>query len=96
MNTKTKNYKSHLFICTNSSGCAFLGGQKLRDDVKSKLITKLGIETFKQKVRVNNSGCLGDCKNGIAACMYPQNKHWVDLTDKDSDLLVEEVLKELM
>lgn len=95
MKPKIKNYASHLFICTNASGCAFLGGQKLRDQVKSKLLQRLGVENFKRLVRVNNTGCLGDCSEGVAACMYPQNRHWTNLTENDTDLLVEHVLKEL-
>ncbi len=95
MKTKSKDLKTQLFICTNNSGCAFLGGQKLRDEVKSKLIQKLGIEAYKKNVRVNNSGCLGDCSEGIAACMMPQNKFWTELKSTDSDQLVDIVLKTL-
>lgn len=95
MKNKTRQYTSHLFICTNNSGCAFLGGQKLRDQVKSQLLAKLGVEKFKRLVRVNNTGCLGDCSEGIAACMYPQNLHWTELTENDTDFLVDQILKEI-
>lgn len=95
MASKNKHYKAHLFVCTNASGCAFLGGQKLRDQVKAQLIQRLGIEKFKSLVRVNNAGCLGDCSEGVAACMYPQAKHWTHLTENDTEFLVEQTLKEL-
>ncbi len=93
MNKKIKSFKTQLFVCTNPSGCAFLGGQKLRDDIKFKLIQKLGVEKFKKNVRINNSGCLGDCSEGIAACQMPQNNFWTNLTPKDSARMIEEVLK---
>lgn len=93
MKSKDKTLKTQLFVCTNPSGCAFLGAQELRDTIKFKLIQKLGVEEYKNNVRINNSGCLGDCSEGIAACQMPQNKFWTKLTLKDSDQLIEEVLK---
>lgn len=93
MKVKNKTLKTQLFVCTNNSGCAFLGGQKLRDDIKSKLIQKLGVETYKKTLRINNSGCLGDCSEGIAACLMPQNKFWTNLTSNDASLLIDEVLQ---
>lgn len=95
MKDKFKNLKTQLFVCTNNSGCAFLGGQKLRDDIKSKLIQKLGVEAYKNNLRINNSGCLGDCSQGIAACLMPQNKFWTELKPTDADVMVSEVLKAL-
>jgi NADH:ubiquinone oxidoreductase subunit E len=95
MKTKDKKLKTQLFVCTNNSGCAFLGGQKLRDDIKSKLIQKLGVEAYKKNLRINNSGCLGDCSEGIAACLMPQSKFWTELKPSDSDAMVDEVLKAL-
>ncbi len=92
---KEKTLKTQLFVCTNPSGCAFLGGQKLRDDIKFKLIQQLGVDAFKNNIRINNSGCLGDCAEGIAACMMPQNKFWTKLTPKDADQMVAQVLKTL-
>lgn len=92
---KKKSLKTQLFVCTNSSGCAFLGSQILRDKIKSKLIQKLGVDAYKKQLRVNNSGCLGDCSEGIAACLMPQNKFWTHLEPNDDEFLIEEVLKVL-
>jgi NADH:ubiquinone oxidoreductase subunit E len=95
MNKINKTLKTQLFVCTNNSGCAFLGSQNLRDEIKSKLIQKLGIEEYKKNVRINNSGCLGDCSEGIAACMMPQNKFWTKLKPENADDLINEVLSVL-
>lgn len=92
---KNLNYKTQLFICTNPYGCALIGGQILRDSVKSKLIQHLGIQKFKKNLRVNNSGCLGECKNGIAACFQPQNLIWTNLKPQNDCDLVNEVLQTL-
>lgn len=95
MKAINKKLKTQLFVCTNTSGCAFLGGQKLRDEVKSKLIQHLGIEDYKKNLRVNNSGCLGDCSEGIAACLMPQNLFWTNLKEQNADDLVDKVLEEI-
>lgn len=95
MKSKEKSLVTQLFVCTNNSGCAFLGGQKLRDEVKSKLIQKLGVEAYKKNLRINNSGCLGDCSEGIAACLMPQNKFWTNLKENNADDLVNIVLETL-
>lgn len=95
MKSKEKSLVTQLFVCTNNSGCAFLGGQKLRDEVKSKLIQKLGVDAYKKNLRINNSGCLGDCSEGIAACLMPQNKFWTNLKENNADDLVNIVLETL-
>lgn len=93
MKSKNKTLKTQLFICTNTSGCAYLGGQNLRDSIKSKLIQKMGVEAYQKNIRVNNSGCLGDCSEGIAGCLQPQNLFWTELKPTDADKLVDVVLE---
>jgi len=71
-----KIYDAHLFICTNRKGpgpdgkpracCAAREGEALRDRVKEAAARRFS----GQAVRVNASGCLGACEDGIAAVCY--------------------------
>ena len=42
----------------------------------------------KGRVRVNQSGCLDRCEQGIAAVLYPQAEWFTDLKANDSETLV--------
>lgn len=84
--------KAHLFICTNvksdGESCgAKLSGQ-LRDAVKKGCHMKLGKS---QDYRVNASGCLGKCEEGIAAVMYPEEHWWTHLKTTDAEQLISAV-----
>ncbi len=74
--------KAHLFICTNSKEkgecCKSKGGEKLRIAVK-KLMDEKHPE-WKGQYRVNGSGCLGRCEDGIASVLYPQSVWKTNLT----------------
>ena len=71
-----KEYDAHLFICTNLKGpgpdgqprasCAAKGSEKLRESVKSAAAKRFAGQSF----RVNASGCLGACEEGIAAVCF--------------------------
>lgn len=66
--------KVHLFVCTNSPDrkgkCGFLDSEKLRKRLKERASD----EDWGKDVRVNSSGCLGQCENGIAAVIYPKGE----------------------
>ena len=83
-------YKTHLFICTNSPDkdgkCGSKGAENLRKSLKESCR-----EEFGKDVRVNSSGCLGHCEQGIAAVIYPQGDWLLELKEKDQDLLLEAV-----
>jgi len=85
--------KAHLFICTNTkkdgeASCGAKNSTQLRDDVKKLCHMKLGKS---QDYRVNASGCLGKCEEGIAAVMYPEGKWWTGLKSTDAAKLVQAV-----
>jgi predicted metal-binding protein len=96
-----KEYDAHLFICTNRKGpspdgkprasCALRDSEKLRDSVKTAAARRLQ----GQNVRVNASGCLGACEEGIAAVCYSRSGgHWqVQLTNSPES---EEILLRTM
>lgn len=79
-------YKAHLFICTNKKEgkacCAEKGSEALRSRLKEWAKTEFGDE-----VRINASGCLDKCSEGIAAVLYPQNIWFTQITAADDEKL---------
>jgi len=78
-------FDAHLFICTNlkpegKPSCARKGAEALRSRVK-EAAAELAKEHPERKVRVNASGCLGQCAQGIAAVCYPRGEWLTQLSD---------------
>ncbi len=99
-----KKYKKHIFICehvgdkkSSKAGCGKLGGKEIKIKFK-KRISKLGLT---ESIRVNSSGCLGACKHGTVAVVYPKGTWYGNIKLEDvekiikSDLLNSKAVKEL-
>ncbi|PWU16784.1 MAG: ferredoxin [Bdellovibrio sp.] len=82
--------KAHLFICTNSphkeGKCGHRGSERLRQSLKQRCRQEFGDSG---EYRVNSSGCLGPCENGINAVLYPEGRWFHHLTPDDVDSLFE-------
>ena len=88
-----KNFKQHLFICTNNrlSGEQSCGGSGALELLKyaKEQGTKLG---FKEKnIRISSSGCLGNCKFGPVMVIYPQGKWYTCKTKEEIDQILSEI-----
>lgn len=86
--------KAHLFVCTHlrqtGESCAAKGSVILRDALK-KSCKRPGL-------RVNASGCLGHCEEGIAAVLYPMGKWFTHLNQQSTEVLsqaIDQAFKEL-
>lgn len=86
--------KSHLFICTNGVDKTGRCGNKNSEQLRRSLKERCSGESWATDVRINSSGCLGHCENGIAAVMYPQGEWFFDLKDTNSELLFKVVERE--
>lgn len=94
-------FQQHLFICTNSPDKKGKCGHKGSEDLRKKLKEECREAFEKGTVRVNSSGCLGYCENGIAAVIYrtdppvdvSSTEWFLDLDDKDSDVLLSALKK---
>lgn len=86
------DFKAHLFVCTNSPEKSDRCGSKNAEDLRKRLKKRCGKEWGKA-VRINSSGCLGHCEEGIACVLYPQNQWFLNVSDreKDEELLFEAV-----
>jgi (2Fe-2S) ferredoxin len=87
-------YELHVLVCTNDkkNGCGPKGGQEIVDQLKEW--TKSGIFE-KGTVRVNKSGCLGRCDEGIACVAYPKGEWVVEAMPNDVQA-IEEWISSLM
>ena len=93
MKDSKSKYRKQLFICcnekTDGTGCAPLGAEMLRDDLK-KMLKEKGLN---QEMRVVKSGCLDYCTEGIAAVMYPEGKTFTEVNLMDMERLFDELTK---
>jgi (2Fe-2S) ferredoxin len=84
MNLVPSKIDFHFLICTNSkdSGkdCATKGAHEILEELKAWSKT----QTFAKKIRINKSGCLGRCEEGVAAVAYPAGE-WI-VNARSSDL----------
>ena len=92
-----KPYDKHLFICES---CVYHdAGERITNGgscLKSKLKEQVPREYLKEKnYRISGSGCLGNCRHGINAVIYPEGKFFTDLSPNEETLqtLKEELLK---
>ena len=62
-------YAIHFFVCTSGPDCPEDGpAQEIRSTLKAQ-VKKLGLAS---EVRVNHSGCLGQCGHGPVMVVYPE------------------------
>ncbi len=80
MKESKSELKLNVFVCTNQKVnkecCAAKGGEELR--AKLKEWTKQKPE-WRKLIRINSSGCVDRCQEGIAIAVFPQNKWLVDV-----------------
>lgn len=99
------SYSKHLFFCTNQREggapcCNNFNSTDIRNYAKQKC-QQLGIHGA-GKVRINSSGCLGQCANAPVVVVYPDAVWytWTDTADIDeiieSHLLNDNVVERLL
>ena len=84
MKTDSRFYDLHVLICTHTRETGESCGAKGSEELLAQLKSWSKTAGLKGKVRVNKSGCLDRCKEGIACVAYPKGE-WV-VEAKPSDL----------
>jgi len=86
----SNDLKCHVFICTKCSstkererGGELCEAQALRNSTKKK-----SKEIWGKSVRINKSGCLGKCDEGIACVLYPSQVWLTGLTDEGTNEVI--------
>lgn len=88
-------YQKHVFVCTNQK----MPGKKCCMDANADKIAEYAKEQLKtrgfwgkEKIRVNDTGCLGHCKLGPVLVVYPDGIWYRYEDESDIDEIIEEHL----
>jgi (2Fe-2S) ferredoxin len=87
MQKTDSDYKVHVFVCTNEKKgecCGPKGADELRKNLKE---WSREHPEWNKRIRINNSGCLDRCTQGVAVAIYPQNEWYICAEPKDADNL---------
>ena len=90
-------YQYHVFFCTNqreggAKCCNDCGAQALRDYAKQRIKSlKLA---GRNKIRINNAGCLDRCEEGPSVVVYPDGKWFKIETEEQVVEFIRETLIE--
>lgn len=95
MNLTESEVQLHVFVCTNQKPegracCANLGGKEFREQLKKRISAH---PELKSVVRINSSGCLDKCSEGIACVIYPKGQWLTQVKMDDLDELELKILQ---
>jgi (2Fe-2S) ferredoxin len=90
MNSEPGSFDLHVFVCTNvkenRESCGPKNSDLLRQELKDWCKLNFG-----KRVRINSSGCLDRCSQGIAVAIYPKNEWLLGCTTES----LEEIKKHI-
>jgi (2Fe-2S) ferredoxin len=82
-----RRFELHAFVCVSDSACN-IDGQAA--DIRKMLKSKLRETGMKEQVRINQSGCLGQCGHGPMMVVYPEGVWYSHLTMDDAERIWDE------
>jgi (2Fe-2S) ferredoxin len=87
-------FKKHVFICEK---CTFQKPDgSMSDPTEAKVFRKIVKDQAllnwpKTAVRINASGCLGQCERGISCVIYPEGQWLLELRPGQEDKVIKEL-----
>lgn len=81
-------FQRHVFVCISGGVCPEQGSEAVHAAMKDLAKQVCGPVA----VRVNKSGCLGQCGHGPVVCIYPDNVWYAGVTVADVPAIVNEHL----
>ncbi len=81
-------FEKHVFVCTTGSVCPTDNSLLVHARLK-ELVKEAGL---KNRIRINNSGCMDQCGNGPMVVVYPENVWYCHVQPQDADEIVREHL----
>lgn len=84
---RVRGYGSHVFVCSGGD-CKKRGSKGVRKAIKDEIKDS----GMRGEIRLDSVGCLGLCKHGPNAIVYPEGTWYVGLTEEDVPEVVEEHL----
>jgi (2Fe-2S) ferredoxin len=82
-------YQKHVFVCTSGKVCPVEGNAVAVHARLKELIRQAGLET---SIRINQSGCMGQCGYGPMVVVYPENTWYCGVRVEDVDAIFSEHL----
>ncbi len=79
----------HLFVCSNGKTCPKQNAGELLSHLKGEVHSS----GLRDLIRVNKSGCLGQCGHGPMLVIYPQGI-WLHALESDDYAVLSELLKD--
>jgi (2Fe-2S) ferredoxin len=80
--------QKHIFVCVNERNtnnpkgcCSSKNSLEIMTKIK-RIIKNSGMEN----IRVNKSGCLGNCEKGVACVIYPEGI-WYTIPDEEKAII---------
>lgn len=84
----TGPFEIHVFVCTTGGTCALQEGAAVHTTLK-EAVARAGL---RDRVRVNQAGCLDQCGHGPMVVVYPENVWYAHLTPSEAERIVAEHL----
>jgi len=88
-------FKHHVFVCTNERppgegrpDCAGRAGREVLDRLRAGAFERALVP----QVRINETGCLGQCAQGCSVVVYPEGVWYGGVRPEDADTIIEEHL----
>lgn len=85
-------FEKHVFICINERETGDFCQAKGSQEIWAAFKRAVRERNLSNKIRINKSGCLGQCKQGPACVIYPEGVWYGHLTLADVDRIVTEHL----
>ncbi len=80
--------QKHIFVCVNERNtnnpkgcCSSKNSLEIMTKIK-RIVKNSGMEN----IRVNKSGCLGNCEKGVACVIYPEGT-WYTIPDEEKAII---------
>ena len=86
---KVRDYDAHVLVCKGGD-CKKRGSK----DVRKALKDELRAAGMNRDVRIDSMECLGLCKHGPNAIVYPPGTWYIGLIEADAPEIVERHLKD--
>ncbi len=89
----SKKFNIHFFMCTS---CTYIENCLESDPSEGQNLRKKIKDIIKEKypnypIRINASGCLGQCQSGIACVIYPHNIWFRDIRPGDEEKIISKI-----
>ena len=85
-------YAKHIFICINKRDGANTNNRSCGDEgilIRNEFIKQLAKLNLNINIKVNKSGCLGECKLGPTLVVYPKGEWYTKVSLGDIPKIIE-------